>query len=265
MCVARGDGVEDGLVLLPDHRAIGIVHIGVALAQVDRAGRHQPHAEELDQLAVIDVAARLGDRAMEGDVGGDGAIHADIGLPEDAELTAHVHQIHLAAPFRRQPRHLGLNAEAQFEQLDHVIEVLELLTGHLEGLVARRVADEDALALTRLDEPLRRQPRDRLAHYRAAHAERLDVHRLGRQLRPGPMFPVPDARADMLARRVDERGAASCAGRIAGRHIVHKRSPCPAGRCAGAPTPVIGRPPVQSFGASGKMGHHMTLANERAG
>ena len=96
-------------------------------------------------------------------------------------------QIGLRRPLRRQPRGLGLEHRA------HLAEPREV--AHVDG------RDEDPAPRIDLDEPLLREPAQRLAHRRAADAEPR------RQLR----LVAPRSRAAARARR-SARGARSTPG-----------------------------------------------------
>jgi hypothetical protein len=138
------------------------------------------------------VARRLGDEAVKDQIGLNGVARALDGLAHPGDGVAHALDMMDLPALRGEGGGLDLDADAQLQHLDHVMQQFQV---HDAGLQRhrRRLAHEGADALLRGDEARRLEAGDRLAHDRAADGERLDQVLLGGQPVAGLQVAVIDA------------------------------------------------------------------------
>ena len=118
----------------------------------------------------------------------------------------HGGEVVVGAPFRGEMRHLGFEAHAHFQQLQHVLDRGDLVGRDLEGAVEGIVGDIGARPAPRHEQTARRQTRKGFAHHRPADAEFLGDDLFGGVARSGFQLARFDQLLEFLHQIVGERG-----------------------------------------------------------
>lgn len=201
--IARADRVGDRRVLLA-HLPREVL-AGRLVAARDLHARFEVLVQEAERLQKVRVAGDARDRPVERDVFRDAVAAFGHRVVDFRERGVDVLHVLVGAAERGFGGHLGFDRAAHREQVRQRTRLDRLRVIDPQRPDRRVPRDVDAAALTRLDDAFVLQARDRLADHRAAHAELLREHGLGRQLAGAGEAADLDLLEQLLGDRVAHR------------------------------------------------------------
>ena len=179
---------------------IGRLRLAVALPDAQGLARDDVMAEIVEEILEIGVAGRLGDGAVEVEIGGDRRLAArDRGI-DLAERGRDALELARRAPLGGEAGGEDLDAHAQLHDAQYVGQRFQPLGVDAEGAALDIGGDEGADALAGQHQPLRAQRRDGLADHRPADPETRHHRLLGGQPRAGRQL----ARSDLGGKQIDQ-------------------------------------------------------------
>ena len=168
---------------------------GRTLRRVDAGARNNHRAKVGHQVGKMPIAGCPGNFHVELEIWRYCVGVLFNGGLERLQRCAHGVQIGAAAPLRRKPGCLGFQADAQFQDSDHVGDGRQILGRDLEVAAQVASADKGTNAVARFHQPRGLQPGQGLAHHGAADVEARHDFGLGRQFVAGRDGPAADALA----------------------------------------------------------------------
>ena len=194
------DRLVDVLVLAVDTAQI-LLPVGGEIAEgLQPCARDQQRAQIAEEMREMPVAGGLGDGAVEIEVRRHRIVRRVDRRSHAIQRLAHRRKMRLAPALRGERRRVGLDADAQLQHRDHVLEQIEIDVVDAEGRRGFGLQHEGADALLGRDQAGGLEARDRLAHHGAADLELLVQLLLGRQAVAGLQL----ARADAVGQRLDQ-------------------------------------------------------------